>query len=109
MLTHLQYALSVLARNSEDVQTLAQLAQKHGLDYIGPHDPHQKTLSFRLTEALHNLDAAKIMVDEQSRGQFHFVPDTCHALNKLDRIKVGMSNAIGRGEVVPFEDDEDEE
>lgn len=108
-MTHVQYALNKLAEElNEAAQECAKIAQ-FGFDSYNPTDVKEITNLTRLLNELHDVEGAKTFLQEVSRGEFEFVPNTLRALNKMDKIKRHLAISIEMGHVEGYEDEEDEE
>ena len=105
-MTELQFALSMFAQKCTEASALAIEAQQFGLDH---KDGNGKSVEERLYGSLRDIDAARYLLEEKTRG-FEYVPDLIRSLDRTDELKVLMEQAKDNGQVLrEDEDDEDED
>ena len=105
-MTELQFALSMFAQKCTEASALAIEAQQFGLEH---KDGNGKSVEERLYGSLRDIDAARYLLEEKTRG-FEYVPDLIRSLDRTDELKVLMEQAKDNGQVLrEDEDDEDED
>lgn len=105
-MTELQFALSMFAQKCTEASALAIEAQQFGLEH---KDGSGKTVEERLYGSLRDIDAARYLLEEKTRG-FEYVPDLIRSLDRTDELKALMEEAKDNGQVLrEDEDDEDED
>ncbi|QZE57942.1 hypothetical protein MPK70_gp066 [Erwinia phage pEa_SNUABM_33] len=105
-MTELQFALSMFAQKCTEASALAIEAQQFGLEH---KDGNGKSVEARLYGSLRDIDAARYLLEEKTRG-FEYVPDLIRALNRTDELKALMEEAKDNGQVLREDEaDEDED
>ena len=104
-MTELQFALSMFAQKCTEAALLSTEAQQFGLEH---KDGSGKTVEERLYGGLRDIDAARYLLEEKTRG-FEYVPDLIRALNRTDEFKATMEEAKDSGHVVREDEDDEEE
>lgn len=104
-MTELQFALSVFAQKCTEAAVLATEAQQFGLDH---KDSEGKTVEERLYGNLRDIDAARYLLEEKTRG-FEYVPDLIRSLDRTDEMKALMEQAKDNGQVVREDEDLEDE
>lgn len=100
-MTELQFALSMFAQKCSEAAVLAAEGQQLGLEH---RDSSGKTVEERLYSAVRDIDAARYLLEEKTRG-FEYVPDLIRSLDRTDEMKALMEQAKDNGQV--FREDED--
>jgi len=103
-MTELQFALSMFAQKCTEAALLATEAQQFGMEH---KDGVGKTVEERLYSNMRDIDAARYLLEEKTRG-FEYVPDVLRALDRTDEFKALMEQAKDNGQVLR-EDEEDED